>query len=613
MQLPKVFWNYFSFFSAAITSVLVATVAIDLIEKTSRDRVKKELLTGGVTWADVETVGLQVFLIGNAPDEADRFNAISLAGNVVDAERVIDQMNIIDNQNVKPPDLKLEILKNGSDISVYGIVPKKFNKSALIDSLKEKGKSSRAVRDFIEYSSIDADQTWAKSIRFGLLVLKKVSLARLEIKPGIVKGEVVAEDLEQKYLLQKQWASDLPKDVKQKIEIKSPRPLISPFSFRMTKGEGFLRLDACSADNKEAASKILKEVTRLSGKKGFMCEVGLGQPSADWVKIVLSTLNALSQTKEASVTIINDEISLVVQEMDLELDFQNMVQKLENDLTDNYLLDAKFISSSDSGSDMGESIVLTLSPEGLFQMNGRVRFETAKTTLTSLAEAKFGKGFVNNKLKIDASATQDWSELIMFGIESISLLRNGSIKINNSGISVSGDSNEANIAVKIAQNFYGKLTINQPLKTKISYVEPPKIVEPKGPSDEECLKDVQELLNERKITFEPSSDRINLDGQQLLDEIADILRECDELSLEIAGHTDSQGREEMNLQLSQSRATAVLIELQRRKVLTTNYVAKGYGEVEPIADNETEEGREINRRIEFKLASDENLERDQSD
>jgi OOP family OmpA-OmpF porin len=246
-------------------------------------------------------------------------------------------------------------------------------------------------------------------------------------------------------------------------------------------------------------------------------------------------------------------------------------------------------------------------------MNGRVRFETAKTTLTSLAEAKFGKGFVNNKLKIDASATQDWSELIMFGIESISLLRNGSIKINNSGISVSGDSNEANIAVKIAQNFYGKLTINQPLKTKISYVEPPKIVEPKGPSDEECLKDVQELLNERKITFEPSSDRINLDGQQLLDEIADILRECDELSLEIAGHTDSQGREEMNLQLSQSRATAVLIELQRRKVLTTNYVAKGYGEVEPIADNETEEGREINRRIEFKLASDENLERDQSD
>ena len=91
---------------------------------------------------------------------------------------------------------------------------------ALIDSLTEKGKSSRAVRDFIEYSSRDADQTWAKSIRFGLLVLKKVSLARLEIKPGIVKGEVVAEGLEQKYLLQQQWASDLPKEIMTNMEIK---------------------------------------------------------------------------------------------------------------------------------------------------------------------------------------------------------------------------------------------------------------------------------------------------------------------------------------------------------------------------------------------------------
>ena len=99
----------------------------------------------------------------------------------------------------------------------------------------------------------------------------------------------------------------------------------------------------------------------------------------------------------------------------------------------------------------------------------------------------------------------------------------------------------------------------------------------------------------------------------MLDEIADVLRDCDELSLEIAGHTDSQGREAMNLQLSQSRATAVLMELQRRKVLTTNYIAKGYGELNPIADNNTEEGRETNRRIEFKLSPNKEVERDKSE
>ena len=613
MRIPKIFWNYFSFFSAAVISVLIATTAVNFIEKTAHDQIKKQLLTGGVDWVDVETIGLQVFLIGDAPDEAGRFNALSLAGNVVDAERLIDQMNVIDISNIEPPTLKLEILKNGKGVSIYGFVPENFNKVSLINSLKRQSGTSGVVREFIEYSSSNADQNWAKSIRFGLSVLEQVNLARLEITPSIIQGEVVAENLEQKDSLIKQWRKNIPQEIKQKIKIKSPRQLITPFSFRATKGEGLFRLDACSADNKEMASKILKEVAKLSENKDLKCEIGLGQPSDSWFDVVLSSLNAISKTDEGSVTIINDEISFVVQKMGLGQEFQKVLQTLENALPDDYLLNAKLILSKDEEDDLGETVVLTLSPEGLFQINGNVRFKTTRSTLTSLAEAKFGKDFVNNKLKIDPSMPKDWSDLIMFGIESMSLLKNGFISINNSEVSVSGESNEPNIAVKIAQTFYGNLASNQPLKTKISYVEPPKFVEPEGPTDEECLDGVDGLLVERKITFEPSSDRINLDGQQLLDEIADVLRECDELSLEIAGHTDSQGREEMNLQLSQSRATAVLIELQRRKVLTTNYVAKGYGELQPIADNDTEEGRETNRRIEFKLAPNKEVEGNKSE
>ena len=588
-------------------------MAINSIEKISRDQIKKELLIGGIDWADVETIGLQVFLIGNAPDEAGRFKALSLAGNLVDAERLIDQMNVIDNSNIEPPTLKLEILKTGEDFSVYGIVPENFNKLAFINSLERQSGVSGVVRESIEYSSNSADQNWAKSIRFGLMALEEVSLARLEIISGTIRGEVVVENLEQKESLIKQWRKDIPQELRQKIKIKSPRPLITPFSFRATKGEGVFRLDACSADNKEAASEILKEIDNLSGKKGSTCEIGLGQPSESWLEVVLSALNALSKTDEGSITIINDEISFVVQKIGSEQKFQKLLAMLENSLPNDYLLNAKLISDTDVDGNFGGAVVLTLSPEGLFQMNGKVRFKTTRNTLTSLAEAKFGKDFVNNKLKIDTSMPQDWSDLVMFGIESMSLLKNGIISINNSEVSVSGEANEPNIAVKIAQTFYGNLASNQPLKTKISYVEPPKIVEPEGPTDRECLDGVDNLLVERKITFEPSSDRINLDGQQLLDEIADVLRDCDELSLEIAGHTDSQGREEMNLQLSQSRATAVLIELQRRKVLTTNYVAKGYGELQPIADNDTEEGRETNRRIEFKLAPQKEVQRNKSE
>ena len=216
MRVPKIFWNYFSFFSAAVVSVLLATMAVDFIENTSRVQIKKELLAGGVNWADVETIGLQVFLIGNAPDEASRFNAISLAGNVIDAERLIDQMNIVDNSNIKPPNLKLEISKNGKDVSVYGIVPENFNKVAFMNSLQRQRGSSGSVKEFIEFSSNKADQNWAKSIRFGLSVLEGVSLARLEITSSTIQGEVVAENLEQKNLLIKQWEDGIPKELSKK-------------------------------------------------------------------------------------------------------------------------------------------------------------------------------------------------------------------------------------------------------------------------------------------------------------------------------------------------------------------------------------------------------------
>ena len=71
--------------------------------------------------------------------------------------------------------------------------------------------------------------------------------------------------------------------------------------------------------------------------------------------------------------------------------------------------------------------------------------------------------------------------------------------------------------------------------------------------------------------------------------------------MEVGGYTGSQGREEMNKALSQRRADAVLSALLARRVLTTNLTAHGYGEENPIADNDTEAGREANRRIEFRL------------
>jgi OmpA-OmpF porin, OOP family len=121
------------------------------------------------------------------------------------------------------------------------------------------------------------------------------------------------------------------------------------------------------------------------------------------------------------------------------------------------------------------------------------------------------------------------------------------------------------------------------------------------PTPEECVTALNAVLTARKITFAPGSAEIDSGARETMNALADQMRKCPDIPMEIAGHTDSQGSEASNLALSQARAEAVLLGLQGRRVLVGALTAQGYGEQRPIADNATEAGREANRRIEFTL------------
>ena len=87
-----------------------------------------------------------------------------------------------------------------------------------------------------------------------------------------------------------------------------------------------------------------------------------------------------------------------------------------------------------------------------------------------------------------------------------------------------------------------------------------------------------------------------------MDNLAAIAIKClenEKLTLEIGGHTDSRGADDMNQALSQDRANAILNSLTERGVDPKSINATGYGASQPIADNKTSEGRAKNRRITF--------------
>ena len=87
-----------------------------------------------------------------------------------------------------------------------------------------------------------------------------------------------------------------------------------------------------------------------------------------------------------------------------------------------------------------------------------------------------------------------------------------------------------------------------------------------------------------------------------LDKLYEVLVKKPQYKLHIAGHTDNTGSEEENLMLGQKRADAVKEYLQDKGIDPSRITTVSYGESQSIADNSTEEGRKINRRVEFVIA-----------
>ncbi len=109
----------------------------------------------------------------------------------------------------------------------------------------------------------------------------------------------------------------------------------------------------------------------------------------------------------------------------------------------------------------------------------------------------------------------------------------------------------------------------------------------------------QIVINE-KVEFALNSARIKKESDGLLDEVAKILVDNPSIAkVEVQGHTDTTGPAKINKRLSQQRADAVMQALIKRGVAKERLVAKGFGGDEPIADNESEEGRAKNRRVQF--------------
>ncbi len=137
---------------------------------------------------------------------------------------------------------------------------------------------------------------------------------------------------------------------------------------------------------------------------------------------------------------------------------------------------------------------------------------------------------------------------------------------------------------------------------------------------EEIERDIEGARIERvgegiKITFDSgllfdvNKATLKSKSKENLAQLAQILNKYPDTHILLEGHTDATGTEEYNLELSRKRAQAVANELSTLQVAATRFTIMGYGEDQPIATNDTSEGRQQNRRVEVAIYANDKLKK----
>lgn len=589
-----------AFAGAAGLSGLIAYASAIVIEERTASVVTSQLRADGITWASVETDGLQVHLIGTAPDEAARYRAVNLAGAEVEASRIRDDLAVAPARRVEPPRFSVEMLRNDDGIQLIGLLPEAAARDALSADARALSPDI-ALADMLEVAPYTAPGGWDAAFAYGVKALKLLPRSKISVAAERVKITAIAESQAEKRRFEAELAEGRPEGVAVEIDISAPRPVLTPFTLRFVIDEAGPRFDACAADTERTRARIIAAGAAVGADSRAVCTVGLGVPSPTWGDATVAGIRALAALGAGTITFSDADVTLLAAPSVAQATYDRVVGELQTELPPLFSLDAKLERQAASPVQGPAEFTATLAEEsGRVELRGRLTDAMQRAAVNSFARAAFGSSKVYVATRYDPDLPDGWPVRVLAGLESLGELAHGTLMVRADTVEVSGVAGSREARGRISQILSGKLGQGQTFKVDVRYDE---ALDPLAalPTPEECASAVTAVLALRKITFEPGSAEIDPSAGSVMGALAKALTDCAAIRMEIAGHTDSQGSDEGNRALSQARAEAVLLALQGRQVDVSGMTAKGYGEAVPIADNKTEAGREANRRIELRL------------
>jgi OOP family OmpA-OmpF porin len=227
-------------------------------------------------------------------------------------------------------------------------------------------------------------------------------------------------------------------------------------------------------------------------------------------------------------------------------------------------------------------------------LTGYVPDNTVHGAIVAAAGRKFFSEKVVDNLKASLGAPSGFAGAVMPALGALSRLSTGTLVVSDREVKLSGDALYETAPGQLRGNLVKDFPQGWQLKADIS-VKPAA-----APVDATvCQQLFSEVLGKGTIRFESGRSNLDPDSSGLLDHLIEIALRCPTANIEVAGHTDTDGDSATNQALSEKRAQAVVDYLVKAGLPTGRFTAAGYGSTQPVAANDTDDGKARNRRIEF--------------
>ena len=556
-------------------------------------------------WLNVEPNGLLIELSGQAPGKVERLVALTAIRSAFKPSRIVDEITVAPLPAAGANAFAVRLLRQGDRVQVFGELPDRASRERIIAAINDSGPVSN-LEDWSVLHEVEPSDAWSQALEFGLRGLELVPGANLHLSETAATIEGSLESQAELDRVRSLLNPIRPPSLSLDFRVAAPRPLHVPFLFDLQLEDGVIRLAACHAETDSDRARILSELEIHGTVAEGRCELARGAPSGDWVDAIATSLSAFGSAGGGRLRIEGFNVFAAPAETGAGAEFADRFNEMSGTLPDRFLVrpvSSEEIERRAVGRSRDVILQVETTPGRRVELSGRTADEKAIQIISSFAKVALAPTELVINLETDSAISVESTGRVLAGLEALALLHAGMTTVGERYVEVTGSSGKPYIDDEVSE-VLSKYLDNSEFAVNVDYdayifADPP-IMDPRL-----CVSLATEIVESNKLTFDPGSANLSAEVYPTIRQLAVVLQNCAHARIEIGGHTDNQGREQMNLALSTRRARAVLDALLAEGVLTQNFVAVGYGESEPIADNDTEEGRDQNRRIEFRLRNSE--------